>query len=154
MSLLELVLIGSFTVTSYRSVPQQTDHSPFVTATGERVKKGGIAASRDLMCPASFFKASVMRLHKRKNCILKHRLHYGDKVYVEKYGWFRINDCMNKRHKKRFDIWVKTYNEEKVLGTRKLKIYMTKNTLSAINAGEGKRAAERGFWKGRRFAMT
>ena len=120
----ELVLIGTLTVTSYRSVPSQTDNSPYFTSTGERVMDGGIAASRDMLCPLVFFKDKNIRLHKQAECSIKSkRLHYGDTVSVKGLGLFRINDCMHKRHKNRMDVWVKTYKQEKQIGTRKLPVY-------------------------------
>ena len=83
--------IGKIAVTSYRSVPEQTDSSPFVTSVGWRVHRHGVAVSRDLF----------------KN------LKYGDLVYIENIGFKVINDTMNKRYKKHLDIWVASYESEK-----------------------------------------
>lgn len=98
-----LIVVGSMTVTSYRSVPEQTDSSPYITSIGEKVNKSGVAVSQDLL------KRGV--------------LHYGDIIYIEGYGLKVVNDTMNPHMKNHVDIWVKTYKEEKSIGTRCLTIY-------------------------------
>ena len=93
---LETTLIGSFTATAYRSVPEQTKPKGYYwTASGERVHPHGLAVSQDLLV---------------KN---GGPLSFGDVVFVEGAGIKIVNDVMNKRHKHRIDIWVKTYDEEK-----------------------------------------
>lgn len=93
--LLAAVIIGTSQVTSYRSVVEQTDSSPFFTSIGERVNAGGVAVSQDLL---------------KKN---GGPLDYGDYIYIEYIGIKRVNDCMNIRHKNSFDVWVATHEEEK-----------------------------------------
>lgn len=87
------LLLGNLTVTSYRSVPSQTDSSPYHTATGERVCKDGVAVSQDLL----------------KNGVVK----YGDWLWIEGIGFKRVNDTMNPRHKLHIDVWVNSVKEEK-----------------------------------------
>lgn len=112
------IYIGYMKVTSYRSVPEQTDNTPFITADGYFVHGYGIAISRDL--------------HKRWGGPLD----FGDIVYIDKIGFKVINDVMNKRHNQSIDIWVKTYEQEKNFHTQfkgqKLnvwKIGLDKNTV-------------------------
>lgn len=114
------ILLGNMTITSYRSIPEQTDNTPFITATGEHVNPHGIALSRDLL--------------KRWGGPVD----YGDYVYLEGYGIKVVNDCManywclqyklvkSRRHcikkkyiRKHVDIWVKTLEEEKEIGWKK-----------------------------------
>ena len=122
--MIELILIGFMQVTSYRSVPEQTDSTPFTTSIQTRVMDGGIAVSQDQLCPGSLFKATKIKRHSSKTCHLRDtKLHYGDVVFVYGYGMYRINDCMHKRHKKCFDIWVKTYKQEKKFGVRRIYVY-------------------------------
>lgn len=102
------ILLGSLQVTSYRSVPNQTDNTPFITATGEHVHSNGVALSRDLL--------------ERWGGPVK----YGDTVYIDGFGFKVVNDCMNKRHKKHLDIWVKTYQEEKQIGWQRKKVWLIK----------------------------
>lgn len=95
-----LILIGSFITTSYRSVPQQTDTSPYLTSNGERVHKYGVAVSQDLL---------------KKN---GGPFEYGDWIYIEGIGPKTVNDCMNARYKQRLDIWVRTLAEEQAFHKR------------------------------------
>lgn len=130
----ELIIVGLFlgnlTITSYRSIPQQTDSTPFHTSTGEIVRKGGAAISRDLLCVA------CKKL--RKRCAHPEvigKVHYGDYVLVKNHGIFKINDCMgltkyDKKTKRRYpinmavDIWVATYKEEKAVGVQRHNVYL------------------------------
>lgn len=104
-----VTLVGNLTVTSYRSVPEQTDDSPFITSIGERVHSSGVAVSQDLL----------------KNGVVK----YGDVLYVEGYGFKVVNDTMNPRHKNHVDLWVDSYKKEKAVGVRKLNIYRVRGKI-------------------------
>jgi 3D (Asp-Asp-Asp) domain-containing protein len=101
---LELVLLGAtMSFTSYRSVPEQTDSTPFHTSIGEHVAPGGCAVSRDLL----------------KSGYVK----YGDYLYIDGHGLCRVNDVMNKRHRNSVDVWVATYPEEKKIGYSKRTVW-------------------------------
>ena len=120
--ILTMILIGNFIVTSYRSVPNQTDKSPFYTSTGERTSPDGIAISQNLLC------STCLKLHRRcKHLDGDKRIHYGDWLLVEDIGLKRVNDVMNKRFTDRMDIWVATKKEEhnhhKKYKFNKLKVY-------------------------------
>lgn len=105
-----VALIGNFEVTAYRSVPEQTDDSPFITSIGERVNEHGIAVSQDLL----------------RSGIIK----YGDTVYVEEIGFKVVNDTMHSRWNKRLDVWVPSYGDEKEFdrqfARRKLRVWVVK----------------------------
>ena len=103
--LLSALLIGNMTITSYRSIPSQTDSSPWITSIGERVHPHGVAVSRDLLA---------------KN---GGPLNYGDLVYIEGFGFKVVNDCMHKRHKQSVDMWVATYKEEKAISVRQGRVW-------------------------------
>jgi len=100
------VLIGNMTLTSYRSVPNQTDSTPYHTSIGERVSVRGCAVSRDLL--------------KRWGG----PLNYGDLIYIEGIGYKFVNDCMAARHKQSVDVWVDTYEREKEFGVRSGQIWL------------------------------
>ncbi len=85
--------LGSFVTTSYRSVPNQTDDSPYITSIGERVNCHGVAVSQDLLASG--------------------KVKYGDWLYIEGIGLKCVNDTMNKRFKNRIDIWVGSLEEER-----------------------------------------
>lgn len=115
----QLMLLGVLQVTSYRSVPQQTDSTPFITSIGERVAKGGIAVSQDMLCPLTRYKKN----HAADKCLFSYsHLPYKDALYVEKFGLHIVNDVMHKRHKKAVDIWVESYPEEKAVGKQLLQV--------------------------------
>lgn len=125
------ILIGNLTVTSYRSVPQQTDSTPYHTSTGAHVQPGGVAISRDLLCGA------CRKLHRRcQHPEYRKKIHYGDWLYISGFGFRFVNDCMSNtsdirvkgKRKKRIitnqiDLWVRSYKEEKSVDVKKLKVY-------------------------------
>lgn len=110
--LLASLYLGAFQVTAYRSVPQQTDSSPYYTSIGERVNVHGCAVSQDML---------------RKN---GGKLDYGDLLYIQGIGFKFVNDVMNKRHHQRIDIWVTDYEAEKrfdkKFGGKPLKAWIVK----------------------------
>jgi len=101
-----VIFLGNLQITSYRSVPEQTDSTPFITATGQHTHDSGVALSRDLL---SRWNGSVR---------------YGDIIYIDGFGFKVVNDCMNKRHTKAVDIWVETYKEEKAIGIRQRNVWL------------------------------
>jgi len=125
------ILVGTLTVTSYRSVPEQTDSTPFHTSTGAHVEPGGVAISRDLLCGA------CRKLHKRcRHPEYLKKIHYGDWLFIENYGFRFVNDCMSNTSTKKIkgkvkkfviknqiDLWVSSYKEEKSVNVKKLLIY-------------------------------
>lgn len=100
------VLLSTCTVTSYRSVPSQTDDSPYYTSIGEHVNPNGVAVSQDLL--------------KSK------KVHYGDVLYIEGVGFKHVNDCMAARHRNAVDVWVETYDQEKKFGVKRKQIWIIK----------------------------
>ena len=116
-NVLTLILVG-ITLTSYRPVKNQTDDTPYHTSTSDKVHASGIAVSRDMLCPMSLSKDLRIKKHSSLTCNIP-RIHYGDVLYIEGYGFKIVNDCMNKRHKRAVDIFVWTHAEERKIGTRK-----------------------------------
>ncbi|MFC4639535.1 hypothetical protein [Deinococcus hohokamensis] len=94
--------------TAYNSLPGQTDGSPFITATGTRVRPGVVALSRDLL-----------RLFP-----------YGSKIMIEdlsgRYNFkgrvFVVEDTMAARKTNSLDIWMGTRTEAINFGARQLRI--------------------------------
>lgn len=112
-------LLGPLTVTTYQSIPAQTDSSPNYTSIGQKTRKGGAAVSRDLLCRVS----KQCRRNVKTVCDPT-KLHYGDYIWIKDLGIFQVNDCMGatkyvKERKKRVpitnavDVWVSSYGEEK-----------------------------------------
>ncbi len=82
-------------ITAYSSTPEQTDNTPFVTASGKSVIDGVVANN---MLP---FGAKI-RMPEL----------YGDKIFV-------VEDRMNQRKGKyHIDVWLPEYSEAKSFGAR------------------------------------
>jgi len=77
-------------ITAYNPLPNQTDSTPFITASLQRVKNGIVALSRDLE--------------------EEYDLQFGDRIYLildgEMIGPFEFQDRMNRRWKRRVDIFM------------------------------------------------
>ena len=82
------------TITAYSSTPDQTDDSPFTTASGKRVRDGIVAAN---MLPLGT-KIKIPEL-------------YGDKVFV-------VEDRMHARNYGKVDIWFPSRGEAKYFGVK------------------------------------
>lgn len=107
--LIEAVLIGIMTVTSYRAIPEQTKPTctgrhHCETSVGDNVSEAGVAVSQDLL------RTGVV--------------HYGDVLCVDGFGCRIVNDCMAARHHRRVDLFVYTKQEEKQIGTRQLRTWV------------------------------
>ena len=107
---LKRTTIGTVTVTMYHPVPNQTDATPYITASGFRLDKKNpkkdriIAISRDL----------------------KEKLDFGDTVILQGIGkWdgeYVVHDVMNKRFKNRIDILINPNDEATMFKEAKLMI--------------------------------
>lgn len=92
------------TVTGYSSTFDQTDSTPFLTASNRRVRPGIVALSRDLLreyTPGAPFS-------------------YGDKVEIRGVGVFTVEDTMNPRYEKRADIWFANRTQARQWGRQEL----------------------------------
>jgi 3D (Asp-Asp-Asp) domain-containing protein len=99
---IETLVLGQLMLTAYRSVPQQTDDSPFITSIGHHTHPYGIAVSQDLLATG--------------------KVKYGDYLCVERLGCYVVNDTMNQRHTNSADIWVATYEQEKAIPPKLRKV--------------------------------
>lgn len=107
--IVEAILIGTMTITSYRATPAQTkptcrSNHECTTSIGENVSELGVAASQDL--------------------IKSGRIHYRDVIYIEGIGYRIVNDCTHSRLRDTFDVFVYTKAEEKAFGVRRLKVWV------------------------------
>lgn len=82
-------------VTAYTSSVDETDDSPFITASGAHTQPGTLA------CPAQYAFGTQVRI--------------GDATYT-------CRDRMNVKYGNRFDVWVQTKAEAKARGIQKLPI--------------------------------
>lgn len=84
--------------TAYNSLPNQTDSTPFITASGTHVRHGVVAAN-------------FLPIGTR----IKIPDIYGDQVFV-------VEDRMNARYHKKVDIWMENYSDAIVYGVKNIKI--------------------------------
>ena len=85
-------------ITAYTSRPEETDSTPFITASGSGVRMG-IVASNFLPIGTQIKMPEL----------------FGDKV-------FYVEDRMNPRYKDRIDVWLPSLEEAKKFGVKKAKI--------------------------------
>lgn len=87
---------GRVLITAFSSTPDQTDDTPFITASGKHVHDGTVAAN--------FLPFGTK---------IKIPKYFGDKVFV-------VEDRMNKRFSDRIDIWFPDRESAKNFGVRQL----------------------------------
>jgi 3D (Asp-Asp-Asp) domain-containing protein len=94
-----IVQSGVVTATAYNSIPNQTDDTPWITASGTRCREGVIASNF---------------------------LPLGTKVMIDGFGdrIFVVEDRMNKRYNKRIDLWFRHYDDAMKFGVRKIKYHV------------------------------
>lgn len=107
--IIEAIILGTMTVTSYRAIPAQTkpectDRHHCETSIGENVSELGIAVSQDLLASG--------------------KVHYRDVLLVSGVGPRIVNDCLNSRIHNSVDVFVYTRAEEKAFGVRHLKVWL------------------------------
>jgi len=90
---------GTILASAYNSLPGQTDSSPWITASGTRCREGVIASNH---------------------------FPIGTKIMIEGYKGkvFVVEDRMNRRYKKKIDIWFRDYDDAIKFGVRKVKYYV------------------------------
>ena len=95
------------TVTGYSSTPDQTDDTPFTTASNKRVRPGIIALSRDLL------------RHYTRGAPFA----FGDEVELDGLGTFIVEDTMAPRFQRRADIWFPTRAAATRWGRQSFRLY-------------------------------
>ena len=85
-------------ITAYSSTPEQTDDTPFITASGKHVRDGIVATN---LLPLGT-KIKIPEI-------------YGNRVFV-------VEDRMNPRNDQYVDIWFPTYWEAKYFGVKRASV--------------------------------
>lgn len=93
-------------VTAYSSTPEETDDTPFITASGIQVRKGIVATN---MLPFG----TLIKIPKL----------FGDQVFV-------VEDRMHERKENFVDIWMPSKNEAKEFGIHYTEIIVLKENLA------------------------
>ncbi|WP_102125007.1 3D domain-containing protein [Deinococcus planocerae] len=96
--------------TAYNSTPGQTDSTPFITATGTRVRSGVVALSRDLLRVFPYgSKVTVEDLSGRTGSLLRGQV-------------FSVEDTMAARKTNSIDIWMASRSQAIRFGARQVRI--------------------------------
>jgi len=104
--------------TAYNSEENQTDSTPFITASGERVHDGTLALSRDMI-------RAENEMMKRMGYNPTATITYGDTVDLIYVKRMVVHDTMNKRYTNRADIWMDSINDAREWGVRDVYIVAT-----------------------------
>lgn len=122
---LKLMTAVDVTITAYSSSPAETDSTPTITASGHRLSPGDhvIAVSRDLEAAG---------------------LPFGSRVFIPSLGWFTVEDRMNKRWRKRVDVWMERRADAIRFGKKKVTIYVLNNASQAKHVASAQLAQEEG----------
>lgn len=130
MLMFGFLISSNCTVTSYQSKKNQTDNSPFHTSIGEKTGTHVVAASKDLLCPRAKILTGPNRFilcQRGLLCPDKDKLHYKDWIWIEGIGFKQILDIMHPRHRNHIDVWVRSDEEEKKFGIKKLRVYFIRS---------------------------
>lgn len=88
-------------VTMYTSRAEETDDTPYETASGHPVRLGTLAVSRDLLAAVGGF---------------------GARVVLVGYGQFVVNDVMAARKRNQVDIWCPDLEAARLHGVRRVRM--------------------------------
>ena len=91
------------TVTAYSARPEETDSTPYQTATNQRVKSGTVAVSRDLFDSGWVF---------------------GKKIYIKGLGIYTIGDLMARDKRNHIDIFIDDAEACRTFGVRTLEAHL------------------------------
>jgi len=94
--------------TGYSSSVRETDDTPFITASNTRTRPGVVALSRDML--------------RRYNG--QALFTFGDAIHISGIGDFVIEDSMNRRWRKRLDIWFPSREAAANFGIRRVTVAM------------------------------
>ena len=122
MMILEAILLGTMTVTSYRPVPEQTkpeckNRHFCETSIGENVSELGVAVSPDLLASG--------------------RVHYRDCIHIPGVGFRIVDDTTNKRLHNAIDVFVYEKSQERAFGVRHLKVWVVRDSSKTEIAVRG-----------------
>lgn len=96
--------------TAYNSLANQTDSTPFITATGTRTRPGVVALSRDLLGLFPYgTRITIEDLSGRSGNLFRGRV-------------FIVEDTMAARMRGRVDIWMASYGDAVRFGSRQVRI--------------------------------
>lgn len=114
-SIPEQAQVMEITMTAYSSTPDQTDPTPFITASGQRVHDGIIAVSRDLeLRGLSFGTKLIVTDILGPGC--------GPKANELIGKVLEVQDRMHRRKSKQIDVWAPTKQDALNIGRCSVKV--------------------------------
>ncbi len=106
--------------TGYNSAVNQTDSTPFITATGARTRFGIIAASRDLLAQDVPY-GSLVRL--RDLGEFDDGLGRGTfQDLLDQQDVFIVEDTLHRRKRQQIDVWFESYRQATQWGIRRVEL--------------------------------
>jgi 3D (Asp-Asp-Asp) domain-containing protein len=102
--------------TGYSSSPFETDTTPFITASNTTTRPGIIALSRDLLKPYTPDAPFA----------------FGDRVWLDGFGEFIVEDSMHHRWERSADIWFPSRNQALHFGRRELYLSRINNNQDLL----------------------
>lgn len=118
--IIEALLIGTMTVTSYRAIPQQTKpectgRHHCETSINENVSELGAAVSQDLLASG--------------------KVRYRDVLFIPGVGYRIVNDCTNSRLHNTVDVFVYTRQQERTFGVKHLRVWVIHTPRVEVQKG-------------------
>lgn len=119
--LVEAILIGTMTITSYRAVPEQTKpecrgRNACTTSINENVSELGVAVSQDLLASG--------------------KIRYRDILLIPGVGYRIVNDCTHHRLRNHVDVFVYDKASEKAFGVKKLQVWVIRTPYPYFKKGK------------------
>lgn len=110
--------------TGYNSLVNQTDSTPFITATGARTKFGIVAVSRDLLGD-EFPYGSLVRIRDLGSYYTG--LGVGKfQSLLDEQGLFIVEDTMHARKTQQVDVWFPEYSTAIQWGVRRVEVELVR----------------------------
>jgi len=104
--------------TGYSSSVRETDSTPFITASNTRTRPGVVALSRDIL--------------RRYNGHAPFT--FGDAIHISGIGDFIVEDSMNRRWRKRLDIWFPSREAAANFGIRRVTVTLPLTPLTQFTS--------------------
>lgn len=110
--------------TGYNSAVNQTDSTPFITATGARTKFGIVAVSRDLLGD-EFPYGSLVKLRDLGG-YYNGRGGGAFQALLDQQGLFIVEDTMHARKTQQLDVWFPEYSTAVQWGVRRIEVELVR----------------------------
>ena len=110
--------------TGYNSLVNQTDSTPFITATGARTRFGVVAVSRDLLGD-EFPYGSLVRL-RDLGSYYTGRGAGAFQSLLDSQGLFIVEDTMHARKTQQLDVWFPEYSTAIQWGVRRVEVELVR----------------------------